>query len=270
MRSGDNVFDLAKKFVESFNLHSSEIQHLAYLIRTQINRYVERMEQPSSTTSASSKNSVDNQPILKMIVELGYGKSGTIVVRRGDDVRKLARNFASTFGLKKWKENEIAAELRRQLALSASEAANESSSTSVPPLSSSSISPSLSTVSVNSFTPQQQQQQQQQNAHAELVSLKSVPSTPRGTSSIDTRSDRTVTTPRVASPPIEEDGELLFNMEIEICEGVKKSLAVHRYSDSTKLAHVFAQQNKLKEKAEAKLVKLINYHIQRFYEKHNV
>lgn len=58
-----------------------------------------------------------SKPIMKLQVDLGKGKSGTILIRIGDNPEALAKNFAKTFSLKPGMEQQIEAKIREQLYL---------------------------------------------------------------------------------------------------------------------------------------------------------
>jgi len=63
----------------------------------------------------TGKQSPVAKPVLKLQLDIGKGKTGTIVVRQGDNPLVLAKNFAKTFNLKPEYIAVIEAKIREQL-----------------------------------------------------------------------------------------------------------------------------------------------------------
>eukprot|EP01028_Stygiella_incarcerata_P008655 TRINITY_DN383_c0_g3_i1.p1 TRINITY_DN383_c0_g3~~TRINITY_DN383_c0_g3_i1.p1 ORF type:complete len:836 (+),score=234.99 TRINITY_DN383_c0_g3_i1:370-2877(+) len=115
VRDGDNAYQLAEAFVRAFHLDRSNVGKIATLIQLKVAEYGSQVLKKSPAKQRGKKEGKTNvKPfsfhgrdstkraaiLLKLHVDVGKGKFGTIAVRKGDDPSTLARNFAQTFSLK--------------------------------------------------------------------------------------------------------------------------------------------------------------------------
>lgn len=130
--SGDNVFTLAEQFVRAFHLDAKYTRQLAYLIKHSIKKFIakrkeiqqrkklrnehrltremERLKPPEFSMKSSPA-----KPIVKLSIDVGKGRTGTIIVREGDNPSIVAKNFARTFQLKEDTAKQIETLIREQL-----------------------------------------------------------------------------------------------------------------------------------------------------------
>eukprot|EP00768_Dysnectes_brevis_P006935 gnl/Dysnectes_brevis/5663_a8270_296.p1 GENE.gnl/Dysnectes_brevis/5663_a8270_296~~gnl/Dysnectes_brevis/5663_a8270_296.p1 ORF type:complete len:785 (-),score=265.58 gnl/Dysnectes_brevis/5663_a8270_296:20-2374(-) len=144
VRRDDNAFLLAEQFVRTFDLDRSHIRRLATMIIQRINAYLEAEARrrdderrrlfrerargqrvpgngtgsPCTTTRPYQfQERRKREPLIRLKLELGNGKSGLIAVREGDDPHKLAASFIKTFQLKGEMFYEIVAKIQEHLSL---------------------------------------------------------------------------------------------------------------------------------------------------------
>eukprot|EP00762_Andalucia_godoyi_P002347 ANDGO_07632.mRNA.1 Ras-related protein RABA1c len=134
VREGDNAYTLAETFVRAFRLEKSFVRKLAALIQTRVQEFnLEQKRQlgrPMSARAETKKQPVDVKPfkfhtddrlqnrsevLLRLHVDVGKGKFGTIAVRKGDDPTMLARNFSQAFAIRGERVAEIESKIREHI-----------------------------------------------------------------------------------------------------------------------------------------------------------
>ncbi|EFC50614.1 predicted protein [Naegleria gruberi] len=146
--SGDNIFQLADLVIKQHQVDPKLRQEIAFNIRNSINKYIEKQqgtdsfkknnnpkireaEQFNQTAHSLFQNSTSFQPfnfasdhlqtrpirppILQLKITISKGKSGVIMVREGDDITELAKNFINTFGLKREQLPKIVEKIKKHL-----------------------------------------------------------------------------------------------------------------------------------------------------------
>jgi hypothetical protein len=297
VRSGDNVFQLANNFVAKNKLDPSKIRDVAYLFRTSINKYLGKQGPPSvysinsfnSSSQLSLEGSLgnsatkqaDNTAILKLVIDLGPGKTGSIVVRKNDDPKILAKNFAATWGLKKWKEDEIAEEIRQQIAMLDNVTSEEEYRLKTHQTMSSSNNGSGGYFSHSTMATRKD--------HEELFEFKKLYHSNKNGESSNNNNNNNKSEDLLQQVPYlgpsdnmnrnlqynentkdvtnNNAANILFNMEVEIKQGMKRTLCVKKNEKAQDLAKAFALKYNLNKKAEDRLVNLVDYHIKRFHER---
>lgn len=126
VQDGDNIMELAKKLQLSYRLTNRTQHELAYLIQKAIRKHIDITKRSKSnldkqeafvleTEKRANTQRPMQEPLLKIVFERGNSKPGTVIVRKGSNIRELAKNFVNLYGLKKSMikivENQIQDEL---------------------------------------------------------------------------------------------------------------------------------------------------------------
>ncbi|KAG2382044.1 hypothetical protein C9374_005836 [Naegleria lovaniensis] len=274
--SGDNIFHLAELVVKQFELDPKLRSEIAFNIRNSINKYIdkangsllkdkknnpklkeaEKFNQTvgtmfSNTTQQTPFNFVSDwikptrPPILQLKITISKGKTGVIVIREGDDITELARNFVSTFGLKKEQLPKIVEKIKKHLE-DCQEGIGKSASGR--PFSNSREETSIVVEkSENPLSAKKSQQPKEKKDPKEAKAL--------------------LATTLASSPHTPRPGnKVLFNLDVEINENNRKILTVREGDDPHALAHEFAKHHSIGSRAEEMLVQLVQYHMKKYYE----
>jgi hypothetical protein len=257
---GDNVFQLAEQFVKKNHLPPSKLNDVAYVIRTSLNKYMSKqMEEESPRPDAKAR-----APLLKLKINLPRGKHGLVVVRHGDDPDVLAKNFATTFQLKKEMVDQIAEEIRLQLRKVSAKRIDYDDESVVD-----------SSLVIHSTAAMKQSDQQifDFERHKQLQHSQNA--------TVITTVTTTTTSPQIApstnysqltrldnhnSNSNDEEanrGHVLFSMEVEITKNNKKMLEVRSGELPNQIARRFAQTYNLTLEKEKQLEDLINRYLAR-------
>ncbi|KAL9651338.1 hypothetical protein ABK040_001290 [Willaertia magna] len=272
VNSGDNVFHLAELVVQQCQLDSYYKSEIAYNIRTTINKYLEKtkfLEESLKSTNPKIKDAEEfNQkvsskftnatlvepfnfasdylskapsqrsPILQLKITIGKGKVGNIVVREGDDIHILAKNFVSTYGLKKDMTSKIEDKIQKHLELYYQEKLEEQTRI---------LEERNNALIVK---------KQQRGDEYQLL----------GPSPIMKKSSNNKSRERELNE-LAMERRILFNMDVEISQNNRKMLTVREGDTPVALAKQFSQKYLLSDKAEQVLIKLIQFHLKQYYDK---
>lgn len=279
--SGDNIFHLAELVVKQFELDPKLRSEIAFNIRNSINKYIEKVNGSfikdkknnpkikeaekfnqtvgtmfSNTTQQTPFNFVSDwikparPPILQLKITISKGKTGVILVREGDDITELARNFVNTFGLKKDHLPKIVEKIKKHL----EDCQEVSKAVSGRPLSSTNSREEASIVV--------EKAEKQQLSKKKAQQLKVSQKEPKISKELTANTTNLSSSPKTPRP----ENKVLFNLDVEINENNRKILTVREGDDPKTLAREFAKQHLIGTSAEEMLVQLIQHHTKKYYE----
>ena len=293
VREGDNAGLLASEFVREHNLHPRHTTQLSELVKSKIAEYnteqtrrlaIERrkksrkelqqarMKEPTKAESPEFRSHArilrrksiggrlakrERVLVGRMHVRVGKGKTGVLVVRRGDDPEVVVENFRRTFALKKSQAASIETQVRTQLEKFESEyRARHMSASPV------SYAPRGTPSSARVVRGTDVEESPIWSAAKSKPEADAVP----GLAGLTEYQRKLFETTLRGTPPEKtaEENAPLFNLDVDIGRGERERILVRNGDNPAALAREFSEQHDLSPTKCSRLEKLLTDNMSNF------